>query len=166
MFRNTAGRVNCGKSSKLPWKLSLVNDFSSPKNPGKKRHKQSITTAAAKVPFTKDACSVTRLLKELRKCRCAQGHAFAFLDRVSDAVAKFMPSTQQRRPRGRARRAHVELRESGRDLIKPIEIRRLDVWMAKAGQIAIPEIVAEKQEDIGTISRPQKRRRRGEKTQS
>ena len=103
----------------------------------------------SEVPFAKDAGSVTRLLQKLRERGRAQGHAFAFLDRVSDAVAKFMPSTQQRRPRGRARRAHVELRESGRDLIKPIEIRRLEQRITEARKISHALIVRHEEDDVG-----------------
>ena len=104
------------------------------------------------MPFAEDTAGVAGLLKYLREDRCLKGHAFAFKDGVRHAVFHRVPTGHDGTTRGRTRRTYKKPCEARAGVIKLIEIRRANPWMAVPTNGAVALIIGDNQNDIRLLS--------------
>src|SRR5207302_1028813 len=103
----------------------------------------------AQVPFAEDAGRVARRSEYLSKGSGAERQAFTFEDGVGDAIAEFMTAGHQRRARGRAGWADVEVGEANTLTVKPVEVGCLQNRVAVTGQVAITLVIREQEDNVG-----------------
>ena len=104
------------------------------------------------MPFAEDTAGVAGLLKYLREDRCLKGHAFAFKDGVRHTVFHRVATGHDCATRGRTRRAYKKPCEARAGVIKLIEIRRANPWMAVPANRAVALIIGYNQNDIRLLS--------------
>jgi len=102
----------------------------------------------AEVPLAEDAVAIHGALEFLRGRDGFQAQPFPFEDGVRDPVVKLVSAGQERRARRRAGWADVEIGESNLAGMESIEVRRLQMWIAVAGEIAVTLIIGQNHDDV------------------
>src|SRR6185369_9755173 len=106
---------------------------------------------SVEMPLADMARRITAILKQLRQRDLAgsQMNLASFGNPREDSVSIRSPPREDRRPRRTAHRAcRIELSEPRPLLCKRIEMRCLDDWMSVTTQVAIAEVIGEKNHDI------------------
>jgi hypothetical protein len=128
----------------------------------------------AEVPLADHAGAVALLLQQLRQQHFVgtdakrrtrpknatgrNGAIGARSDDVAHADAHRIASGHERRPRRGARRGrHVEVREPQPLARHPIEMRRVHVDGAKAGEIGVAQVIGQDDDEVGSLGRWQRR---------
>ena len=114
---------------------------------------RAVLGIVAQVPFAEDATDVAGLAQVFGKRDFGQVHVGGLAIHVGDARAEVVAAGHQRRPRRRADRADVELREFRGLAGERVDLRRLDVRVAVASHIAVAQIVDEEQDDVRSADR-------------
>ena len=107
----------------------------------------------AQVPLAEDAICVAGRLEKLRQRRGREGQPFAFVDRVGDTGAKFVPAGHERRPGGRAGGARVKLREPNALRMQSVEVRRADDGIAMGRDVAVALVIGHHVDDVRLLPR-------------
>ena len=103
----------------------------------------------AEVPFPEDAGGVAGGAKDVGEGDGGWREAFAFEDGVGDAVAEFVSARQQRAAGGGAGGADMEVDEPRAFAVEAVDVRRAEDGVAVAGEVAVPLVIGEDEDDVG-----------------
>jgi len=109
----------------------------------------------AQVPFSKNRGPVAGGREDFGDRHFFRRHDRSPHDRVPHAGAGGIPAGHQGRPRGRAGRVDVVVRQPNALGVESVHDRRLDLCVAVAGQIAVALIVGHDEDHAGMLWRGQ-----------
>jgi hypothetical protein len=113
----------------------------------------------AQVPLAEDAAGIADGLQNLRQRGGVQRHAFAFQNRMRDAVAHRMAARHHGRPRRCAGGTDQKPGEADARVVQLVQVRRLDPRMAVSSDRRVSLIVGDHQDDV----RPRSGQRLGQR---